>query len=109
MCSGLIADFYLATSSARCQSSRNEEPANAPQPPMKDPSHPSLFYHLFLSPESTSKPVFALSFLESRPPSVRSQTVLGWLPAVAEGGEDESGLNDFEENSTRAMILFGFP
>ncbi|RPD61644.1 hypothetical protein L226DRAFT_461226 [Lentinus tigrinus ALCF2SS1-7] len=63
-----------------------------------DPDRPDLFYHLFAPPTSLSSttPVFALSFLETPPPSILSSTVLGWLPASGAG--DGAGLNDFVEN-----------
>lgn len=72
---------------------------------MKDPSHPSLYYHL-VTGGGTQEPAFALSFLESPPASVQSSAVLGWLPAVTNGAEgSESGLNDFTENSMSNSIL----
>jgi len=95
---------------------------------VKDPSHPSLFYHLFVPEEPldtqtrqllgriyqnnarVDQPaVFALSFLETRPPSLNSRTVLGWLPASSEqaAAEDSSdnGLNDFVENNKFPALL----
>lgn len=66
---------------------------------MKDPSHPSLYYH-YLQKKEVDQPVFALSFLETPPRTTESASVLGWLPAVSEeASEKESGLNDFKENS----------
>lgn len=74
---------------------------------MRDPSHPSLFYHLFLPDGSnSSSPVFALSLCEERPSHARSRAVLGFLPAAAdstskpEDADEGSGLNDFVANST---------
>ena len=65
---------------------------------MKDPNHPSLYYHLVR--QESGEPLFALSFLDSPPSSAESSAILGWLPAVADGAEEgESGLNDFMENS----------
>ncbi|KAH8112325.1 hypothetical protein DFH11DRAFT_1689897 [Phellopilus nigrolimitatus] len=71
---------------------------------IKDPSHPSLFYHLFGGELGS---VFALSFLEARPASARSRTVLGLLPAhgLEAGEEGESGLNDFMENRKFSALL----
>ncbi|KZT65192.1 hypothetical protein DAEQUDRAFT_731711 [Daedalea quercina L-15889] len=73
-----------------------------------DPERPDLFYHLFEQPNDVShtSPVFALSFLPSPPPSVRSCTVIGWLPASTPGGkEGDAGLNDFLENSSFRDVL----
>lgn len=106
-------------------------------PPIKDPSHSSLYYHLFrVSPSSASgdeteelllrrfalsqvrgstplgeiegAPVFALSFLEDRPPHLASRTVLGWLPASSGTGDsaEGSGLNDFLENRKCFCLTF---
>ena len=72
--------------------------------PLPDPSRPDLFYHLLplpLEPDpSQSIPVYALSFLPAPPPSPRSATVLGWLPAVTDTATEDvgAGLNDFVEN-----------
>lgn len=79
------------------------------QAPFADPSRPDLFYHLLPLPRepdhSQSIPVYALSFLPAPPPSPRSATILGWLPAVTEAGSQDvdAGLNDFVEN--RAFTL----
>jgi len=72
-----------------------------------DPSRQDLFYHLISPPTplSTSRPAFAISFLESPPSSSESSTILGWLPAEAEGQEQEAGLNDFKENSKFRTLL----
>ena len=72
--------------------------------PLADPSRLDLFYHLLplpLEPEpSQSIPVYALSFLSAPPPSPRSATILGWLPAVTDAASEDvdAGLNDFVEN-----------
>ncbi|KAI9060087.1 hypothetical protein FKP32DRAFT_1578824 [Trametes sanguinea] len=70
-----------------------------------DPDRPDLYYHLFPAPTSisSSAPVFALSFLSEPPPSVLSDTVIGWLPASGEGGD--AGLNDFVENERFREVL----
>lgn len=51
--------------------------------------------------------MYALSFLPTPPPSGRSRTIIGWLPAVAEGGNEdvEAGLNDFVENPKFRPLL----
>jgi hypothetical protein len=90
----------------RPQSTSSQVPAL-----LSDPSRPDLFYHLVslprLSHPSQSPPMYALSFLPTPPPSGRSRTIIGWLPAVAEGGNEdvEAGLNDFVENRTYGNIL----
>ena len=70
-----------------------------------DPSRPDLFYHLVSLPHpvdpSVSTPAYALSFLSTPPPSGKSASIIGWLPAIAPGditGDVEAGLNDFVEN-----------
>ncbi|KAL4076902.1 hypothetical protein V8B97DRAFT_1944203 [Scleroderma yunnanense] len=82
------------------------------QTPISDPSRPDLFYHLISIPHavgpSVSTPAYALSFLSSPPPSSKSATVIGWLPAVAPEavtGDVEAGLNDFVENPDFRHIL----
>lgn len=78
-----------------------------PSTSFPDPERPDLFYHLFEPPTDLShtSPVFALSFLPTPPPSVRSCTVIGWLPASTPGAQEEgAGLNDFVEN--RAYACF---
>lgn len=74
--------------------------SNAEPISFADPTRPDLFYHLVPppSPYSSNVPAFALSFLQTPPPSVNSYTVIGWLPASSEGQEGEAGLNDFKEN-----------
>ncbi|KAF8556597.1 hypothetical protein OG21DRAFT_1506348 [Imleria badia] len=79
-------------------------------PSLADSSRPDLFYHLLPLPRdpdpSQSIPVYALSFLPAPPPSPRSATILGWLPAVTEGNEDvDAGLNDFVENPQFRPLL----
>jgi len=76
-------------------------------PPVQDPSRLGLYYHFIPPPNALSslKPVFALSFLDTPPPSAQSATIIGFLPAAAEGGEDEAGLNDFMENRPFIQIL----
>ena len=72
------------------------------QAPLTDPSRPDLFYHFLPEPDpSQSIPVYALSFLSAPPPSPRSASILGWLPAVTDAGTEDvdAGLNDFVENS----------
>ena len=70
------------------------------QTTFSDPFRPDLFYHLVPppTPQSASQPAFAVSLLESPPPKSDSRTILGWLPAEAEGQHQEAGLNDFKEN-----------
>lgn len=66
-----------------------------------DPSRPDLYYHLLRppTPVSTKLSSFALSFLESPPSKADSPSVIGWLPAESENGEQaDAGLNDFREN-----------
>ncbi|KAN0094710.1 hypothetical protein V8E55_002997 [Tylopilus felleus] len=81
------------------------------QPPLPDPSRPDLFYHLLPLPRdpdpSQSIPVYAVSFLPTPPPSPRSATILGWLPAVTEAGPEDvdAGLNDFVENTRFRPLL----
>ncbi|KAH7882954.1 hypothetical protein F5I97DRAFT_2066612 [Phlebopus sp. FC_14] len=81
------------------------------QPPLPDPSRPDLFYHLTSLPHpsdsSQSTPVYALSFLQSPPPSDRSPTIIGWLPAVVVGEHKDvdAGLNDFVENPRFRCLL----
>lgn len=81
--------------------SYSHAPQNNTPTTFTDPARSDLFYHLVPPPNplSSVRPAFAVSFLESPPPSSKSSTVLGWLPAEAPGKEDEAGLNDFEENS----------
>lgn len=67
----------------------------------KDESHPSLFYHIFEDDQNFGHmPVFALSFLESRPSSIRSPAVLGLLPA-----NENSGLDTFIPNDAFVKLL----
>ncbi|KIJ63645.1 hypothetical protein HYDPIDRAFT_91999 [Hydnomerulius pinastri MD-312] len=74
------------------------------QVPLSDPSRPDLYYHFVSLPRpsdpSQSTPAYALSFLPTPPPSGRSPTIIGWLPAVSEGASEDvdAGLNDFVEN-----------
>ncbi|KAI5118943.1 hypothetical protein M0805_006289 [Coniferiporia weirii] len=77
------------------------------QDSIKDPTHPSLYYHLF-DVEELAQPVFCLSFLDIRPRNMNSRTILGWLPVLsqgAEGDENASGLNDFVENKSFTSLL----
>ncbi|KAI0725978.1 hypothetical protein C8Q72DRAFT_888126 [Fomitopsis betulina] len=79
-----------------------------PSTSFPDPERPDLFYHLFEPPTDLShtSPVFALSFLPTPPPSVRSCTVIGWLPASTPGAQEEgAGLNDFVENPSFRNVL----
>lgn len=80
--------------------------------PIKDDSHPSLFYHFFDDEDAmvAGGPAFALSFLDDRPwDGISDPTILGWLPALsseAAGTEyGGSGLNDFHENEDFLLIL----
>ena len=102
--------FTCLSSSARLRHSRLFSSA---QPPAKDPSHPSLFYHLFSGDNLThhtpihsntrshlpfhAGPIYALSFLDKRPKSLRSEAILGWLPALTPDGK-EATLEDFVQN-----------
>ena len=77
-----------------------------------DPSRPDLFYHLVSVPHpvdpSVSTPAYAVSFLSTPPPSSKSATIIGWLPAIALGavtGDVEAGLNDFMENRARKLFV----
>ncbi|KAH9934145.1 uncharacterized protein B0H18DRAFT_1114891 [Fomitopsis serialis] len=82
--------------------------SRAPPTSFPDPERPDLFYHLFEPPSDVSHtaPVFALSFLSTPPPSVRSCTVIGWLPAsTPRGKEEDAGLNDFVENAPFRDVL----
>ncbi|KAH7928325.1 hypothetical protein BV22DRAFT_969445, partial [Leucogyrophana mollusca] len=76
---------------------------------ISDPSRPDLFYHLVSLPSTTSSPTpaYALSFLDQPPPTPASSVIIGWLPAVAEGAEQdqEAGLNDFQENPKFRAVL----
>jgi len=81
-----------------------------------DPNRPDLFYHLVNPPTplSSSLPAFALSFLDTAPPSVNSPTVIGWLPAQTHAN-DASGpsqsqqkvavLQDFVGNRKEGSLL----
>ncbi|KAF8128712.1 hypothetical protein EV363DRAFT_1170074 [Boletus edulis] len=97
--------------SPSCESQQRGEGASSLQssqePPLADPSRPDLFYHLLPPDPSQSVPVYALSFLPSPPPSPRSATILGWLPAVTEAATEDvdAGLNDFIENSRFRPLL----
>ena len=81
-------------------------PSDRPSPEVptsttfEDPSRKGLFYHLVPPPTplSSTRPVFAVSLLADAPPSPKSSTVLGWLPAETPGDDCNAGLNDFVEN-----------
>ena len=82
------------------------------QAPTSDPSRPDLFYHLVSVPHpvdpSVFTPAYAVSFLSTPPPSSKSATIIGWLPAIAQevsAGDVEAGLNDFVENGTRNLLV----
>jgi hypothetical protein len=87
----------------RCYNSENSFP---------DPSRSDIFYHFFSPPTHLSPilPVYALSFLPTRPPSADSCTIIGWLPAAAEREDQEAGLSDFKENGLDQLsrLLCGF-
>ncbi|KAF9451434.1 hypothetical protein P691DRAFT_699271 [Macrolepiota fuliginosa MF-IS2] len=83
-----------------------------------DPSRPDLFYHLIQPPTPTSKtlPAYALSYLQEKPPTSSSATIIGWLPAQGRGNERNNGtdpkitsgnitLEDFVSNSKFLDIL----
>lgn len=83
-----------------------------------DPARPDLFYHFVYPPTplSHTTPAFALSFLETTPPSVDSPTIIGWLPAQTystdspdnEGSKSKgtsSTLQDFVVNGEFVFIL----
>ncbi|KAF9233905.1 hypothetical protein BU15DRAFT_90179 [Melanogaster broomeanus] len=78
---------------------------------LSDPSRQDLFYHPVSLPRPSdprqSTPMYALSFLPTPPPSGQSQTIIGWLPAVAEGANQDvdAGLNDFVENPRFRPLL----
>ena len=71
-----------------------------PSTTFEDPSRKGLHYHLVSPPTplSNTRPVFAVSLLADAPPSPRSSTVLGWLPAETPADDRDAGLNDFVEN-----------
>ncbi|KAI0317985.1 hypothetical protein OF83DRAFT_1118563 [Amylostereum chailletii] len=87
--------------------SRSHYLRNNAQTTFTDPTRLDLFYHLIPPPNplSSARSAFAVSLLESPPPSSNSSTVLGWLPAEAPRQEDEAGLNDFKENKGFREIL----
>ncbi|KAF9224786.1 hypothetical protein BS17DRAFT_795164 [Gyrodon lividus] len=101
-CFGIVTRAGVLAAQAQLQCSRWTS-SQAPVP-LSDPSRQDLFYHLVSLPRSSdpvqSTPMYALSFLPTLPPSGRSRTIIGWLPAIAEGGNEdvEAGLNDFVEN-----------
>jgi hypothetical protein len=81
---------------------------------LSDPSRPDLFYHLVgpPSPLSSSRPVFAVSFLSAPPTTPESSTILGWLPATTDAhAQQHVGLSDFKENrefaTSKPMRLSG--
>lgn len=96
----LTSHLLSVRPSSRSFSTPGTSPEAQPQTSFADPDRPDLFYHLWEPPNAASErtPVFALSFLSTPPPSVRSSTVIGWLPAGAQGKEEGAGLNDFVEN-----------
>ncbi|KIK92904.1 hypothetical protein PAXRUDRAFT_829548 [Paxillus rubicundulus Ve08.2h10] len=102
----VLHHYLLRRPHTQLQSTSSQAP-----PLLSDHSRPDLFYHLVslprLSHPAQSPPVYALSFLPTPPPSGRSRTIIGWLPAVAEGGNEdvEAGLNDFVENSKFRSLL----
>ena len=87
---------YLVLGSAatiRNSTNGNAEPSTS-YSAEKDETHPSLFYHIFEDDRNFGHvPVFALSFCETRPSSIRSPSVLGLLPA-----SEDSGLGNFITN-----------
>ncbi|KAK7461109.1 hypothetical protein VKT23_009035 [Stygiomarasmius scandens] len=92
----------------RFLSSPSAEPSSpADSTSFPDPSRPDLFYHLIYPPSPLSDilPVYALSFLPDSPPKPDSASIIGWLPAQAEGNDNEAGLNDFKENPKFRNLL----
>lgn len=70
------------------------------------PTRPDLYYHRIEPPTpiSTSAPAFALSFLPTPPQSADAKSVIGWVPALPQQG-NEIGLDKFKENSKFRDIL----
>ncbi|KAM6501108.1 hypothetical protein JOM56_004122 [Amanita muscaria] len=70
------------------------------------PTRPDLYYHRIEPPTpiSTSAPAFALSFLSTPPQSADANSVIGWVPALPQQG-NEIGLGKFKENSKFREIL----
>ncbi|KZV84896.1 hypothetical protein EXIGLDRAFT_570852, partial [Exidia glandulosa HHB12029] len=72
----------------------------------EEPSRPGLFYHLV---QTHTRPVFAVSLLETAPKSINSATVIGLLPAPTEdelGTESDATLEDFKPNPVFRELLF---
>ncbi|PPR04585.1 hypothetical protein CVT24_012013 [Panaeolus cyanescens] len=73
-----------------------------------DPNRPDLFYHFVNPPTplSSTLPAFALSFIESTPPSVDSSTVIGWLPAqtYVTDSPEEPGPENTAQRETQATL-----
>ncbi|ORX33943.1 hypothetical protein BD324DRAFT_653641 [Kockovaella imperatae] len=86
-----IRSLHQSSSSS---SSVGASSSNPPSSSTQDPEHPYLWYHT-----SSSTRRIELSFLPS-PPSPGSRTVLGYLPLF-----QDSGLNDFQENSEFLKLL----
>lgn len=97
--------FSLARFHRSCQRSNTlfPSPEVSGQTSFSDPERPDLYYHLVdpPTPVSASQPAFALSFLSTRPKTVDSSAIIGWLPAVSGQGQEGAGLNDFKENGNR--------
>jgi hypothetical protein len=93
---------HFTSSSARALPS-----SHSPSTTFEDPSRKGLFYHLVPPPTplSATRHVFAVSLLAHAPPSAKSSTVLGWLPAETPGNDRDAGLNDFVENRARPSQL----
>ena len=96
---------HFALSSSAHAPSDGRIPASS-STTFEDPARKGLFYHLVPPPTplSNTRPVFAVSLLADAPPSPRSSTVLGWLPAETPADDRDAGLNDFVEN--RALPPF---
>ena len=91
---------HFASSSSAHAPSDGQIPASTSSTTFEDPARKGLFYHLVPPPTplSSTRPVFAVSLLADAPPSPRSSTVLGWLPAETPADDRDAGLNDFVEN-----------
>lgn len=70
------------------------------QTTFSDPDRADLWYHLSEppTPASGTHRVFAVSLISTPPPTPSSATIIGWLPAEHQSGQQEAGLNDFVEN-----------
>ena len=98
-----LSPRHFTSSSARALPDDGSRSPHSPTSTFEDPTRKGLFYHLVPPPTplSARRPVFAVSLLADPPPSAKSSTVLGWLPAETPGDDRDAGLNDFVENRAR--------